>query len=95
MHYGMRKMDVRKPAYQYAAGNKLKYPQHWDENKLAGGEMMRAFLKKYREYITLRNPESTYLARSTSFNKLNVQQFFNNVKAVHMKHGPIPTTQNI
>jgi hypothetical protein len=38
---------VRKLAYQYAAANKLKYPHQWDENKLARGEWMRAFLKKY------------------------------------------------
>jgi hypothetical protein len=94
MHYGMSKMDVRKLAYQYAAANKLKHPQQWDENKLAGGERMRAFLKKYTEHITLRKPESTSLARSTSFNKFNVQEFFNNVKAVHEKHGPFPP-QNI
>jgi hypothetical protein len=51
---------------------------------------MRAVLKKYREHITLRKPESTSLAWSTSFTKFNVQQFFNNVKAVHEKHGPFP-----
>jgi hypothetical protein len=77
MHYGMNKLDVRKLAYQYAAANKLKYPRQWDENKLAGGEWMRAFLKKYGEHISLRKPESTSLAQSTSFKKLNVQQFLN------------------
>jgi hypothetical protein len=51
---------------------------------------MTASLKKYGEHISLRKPESTSLARSTSFNKLNVQQFLNNVKAVHEKHGPFP-----
>jgi hypothetical protein len=90
MHYGMSKLDVHKLAYQYAVANKLKYPHQWDKNKLAGGEWMREFLKKYGEHISLRKPESTYLAQSTSFNKLNVQQFFNNVKAVHEKHGPLP-----
>jgi hypothetical protein len=65
MHYGMSKMDVRKLAYQYAAANKLKHPQQWDENKLAGGERMRAFLKKYTEHITLRKPEST-ISRSVN-----------------------------
>jgi hypothetical protein len=76
MHYGMSKMDVHKLVYHYAAANKLKYPQQWDENKLAGGEWTRAFLKKYREHITLRKPESTSLVQSTSFNEFNVQQFF-------------------
>jgi hypothetical protein len=90
MHYGMSKMDVRTLAYQYAAANKLKYPQQWDENKLAGRKWMRVFLKKYREHITLRKPEYTSLAWSTSFSKFNVQQFFNNVKAIHEKHGPFP-----
>jgi hypothetical protein len=49
---------------------------------------MRAFLKKYGEHISLWKPESTSLAWSTSFIKLNVQQFFNNVKAIREKHGP-------
>jgi hypothetical protein len=51
---------------------------------------VRAFLKKYTEHTNLRKPESTSLARSTSFSKFNVQQFFKNVKAVHEKHGPFP-----
>jgi hypothetical protein len=46
--------------------------------------------QKYGEHISLRKPESTSLARSTSFNKLNVQQLLNNVKAVHEKLGPFP-----
>jgi hypothetical protein len=62
MHYGMIKLDVHKLAYQYAAANKLKYPHQWDENILAGGERMKAFLKKYGEHISIRKPESTSLA---------------------------------
>jgi hypothetical protein len=54
-HYGMSKTDVRKLAYHYwyAAANKLKCPHQWEENKVAGGEWMRASLKKYGEHFSL------------------------------------------
>jgi hypothetical protein len=54
----MSKLDVCKLAYQYAAASKLKYPHQRDENKLAGGDWMRAFRKKYGEHISLQKQES-------------------------------------
>jgi hypothetical protein len=48
---------------------------------------MKAFIKKHREHINLRKPESASLAQSTSYSKFNVQQCFNNLKAVQEKHG--------
>lgn len=52
---------------------------------------MTAFIKKYREHITLQMPESTYFTQSANFIKFNVQQFFNNTKAVNEKHDALPT----
>jgi hypothetical protein len=75
IHYGMSKLDVHKLSYQYALASKLTYLHQWDKNKFAGGEWMRAFLKNNGEHISLQKPESTSVAQSTSFNKLNVQQF--------------------
>ncbi|XP_046393584.1 uncharacterized protein LOC124161317 [Ischnura elegans] len=93
LHYGLTKWEIRELAYQYAKANKVKYPQQWDENQTAGGEWMRNFMKKHEASVALRKPEATSLARSTSFNKFNVQAFFKNVKTVLEKHGPFPAHQ--
>lgn len=90
MHYGLSKKEMRKLAFQYAKANNLNYPQQWDEAQLAGAEWMRGFMKKFSAQISLRKPESTSLARSTSFNRHNVQTFFDNLKKVHEKYGPFP-----
>lgn len=93
MHYGMNKKEMRRLAYQFAKENDVKYPETWDENHLAGCAWLRGFLKKYSNQICLRKPEATSLARSTSFNRVNVQLFFNNLKRVFAKYGPFEPHQ--
>lgn len=82
LHYGLTKMEVRCLAYQFAIANEKKCPPTWKEHKKAGKEWLRYFLKRYHPHLSLRKPEPTSLARSTSFNKANVTSFFNNYKLV-------------
>ena len=49
----------------------------WEENKLAGKEWLRFFIKKYD--LSYRTPEATSLARETAFNRYTVNEFFNNL----------------
>ncbi|KAB0802144.1 hypothetical protein PPYR_04330 [Photinus pyralis] len=93
MHYGLNKNNMRKLAYQFAKENNVIYPQQWDENQLAGVAWLRGFVKKYSNQISLRKPEATSLARSTSFNRANVQTFFTNLKRVYAKYGPFEPHQ--
>lgn len=81
LHYGLTKKDVRYLAYQYAFLNKKKMPDSWNNNKIAGKGWLRYFLARHGK-ISLRKPEATSLARSTSFNKENVALFFKNYKEV-------------
>lgn len=78
LHYGLTKNDARSLAFQYAKANNIEFPEKWNEGQTAGKEWLRCFLKR-RETLSLRKPEATSLARSTSFNKENVKAFFDNL----------------
>lgn len=80
MNYGLTYLQGRELAYQYA--NALeKCPEKWMNNKKAGIEWMKNFMKRH-SVLSLRKPENTSLSRSTSFNKHNVMMFFNNYENV-------------
>lgn len=89
MHYGLTKKGVRDLAYKYAIANKKKCPPNWEMNKIAGEEWMRHFMKRHGE-LSIRKPESTSLARASSFNKTNYGKFMDNLEAIHQRFGPIP-----
>ncbi|CAH1636479.1 unnamed protein product [Spodoptera littoralis] len=80
MNYGLTYLQGRKLAYQYAAALD-KCPEKWLDNKSAGIEWMKNFMKRH-PVLSLRKPENTSLSRSTSFNKHNVMMFFDNYERV-------------
>lgn len=90
MQYGLTKKGVRDLAFKFAKGNKKKIPDTWNEGEIAGEEWMRGFLKRHARELSIRKPEATSLSRMTSFNRTNVGLFYNNIKEVHRKYGPIP-----
>lgn len=82
MHYGLTTVQVRKLAYESL---NLNYPAKWEENKIAGKDWMYGFRKRNPD-LSLRRPENTSAARSFSFNKSSVAEFFNNLKTVLGRH---------
>lgn len=90
MNYGLTKKGVRQLAYRFAIANKKKYPDKWDADKIAGEEWMRCFMRRHGNKLSIRKPEATSLSRLTSFNKTNIDSFFNNLEDVHRRFGPIP-----
>lgn len=64
-------------------------PASWQTNKIAGEDWFAAYMKRHRE-LSIRKPEATSLARTSSFNKTNVAAFFANLKTVldRMHLGP-------
>ena len=60
--------------------NNIAAPVSWEENKLAGKEWFRCFIKKYN--ISYRTPEATSLARAIAFNRYTVNKFFDHLASV-------------
>ena len=66
-------------AYQLATANDLRIPESWNDNKEAGLDWMKHFLKRHRD-LSIRNPEATSIQRMANFNEHNVNLFFNNLE---------------
>lgn len=85
LHFGLTKHRTRKLAYDYSKILNKKIPPSWEINKLAGKEWLIQFRKRWPN-LSLRKPEPTSLARASSFNKTNVQNFFNNYTDVMARY---------
>ncbi|KAF2905691.1 hypothetical protein ILUMI_00475 [Ignelater luminosus] len=81
MFYGLSPRAIRRLAYELAIVNKLQVPKSWTERKMAGESWLATFVKRYQS-LSIRTPKSTSLAKMTSFNKHNVEVFFNKLKQV-------------
>ena len=68
-----------------AVANNIKVPQNWKENKMASIDWQKGFMARNGEGLTLRAPEPTSLARTTAFNKFNIETFFNNLESCYLK----------
>ncbi|XP_018369250.1 PREDICTED: uncharacterized protein LOC108765178 isoform X1 [Trachymyrmex cornetzi] len=81
IYYDITPKEVRKLAYQFAIKNGSKIRDSWNENKMAGEDWYRGFLKRNNSLpIRLK---ATSLSRATSFSKHNVNLFFTNLKTVY------------
>lgn len=92
MNYGLSKKGVRQLAFKYAVANGKSIPETWKDGKIAGEQWMRHFMQRHSNgprALSIRKPEPTSLSRSTSFNKSNVDSFFDNIEDVHKRFGPI------
>ncbi|XP_052741963.1 uncharacterized protein LOC112051831 isoform X2 [Bicyclus anynana] len=85
MFYGLTTKDCRTVAYEMAVLNKIKIPQSWDVNKMAGIDWLKSFRQRHSE-LSLRKPEACSLARATSFNKEVVKAFFDKLQEVYKRH---------
>ena len=83
--HGLSPRAVRQLAFNYAITNKIKCPLNSEENQSAGADWFSAFMKR-NQHLSPRKPESTSLARATSFNPTNVNNFFENLGSVLDKY---------
>lgn len=82
MCYGLDTIECRKLAYEMAVYcNNVNIPKNWEDKKMAGIDWLYGFRKRHTE-LTLRKPEPCSLTRATSFNRHNVNIFFNNLEDV-------------
>ncbi|XP_050506078.1 uncharacterized protein LOC126884227 [Diabrotica virgifera virgifera] len=85
IYFGLSVKEVRKFGYEYAQALKVKFPDSWNQNQIAGEDWFTAYLKRHRT-LAIRTPEATSLARASSFNKENVGKFFSNLQTVLNRH---------
>lgn len=77
MCYGLSYKQMKVLGYDYAKSLKLNMPDSWITNKSAGDDWLYSFMRRHKD-LTIRKPENTSLSRLTSFNKTNVEAFFDN-----------------
>lgn len=92
MNYGLAPKEAMKLAYEFANINNVKLPASWKLKQASGIEWFRLFMKRHPN-LSVRTPEATSLSRATSFNKKNVNDFFENLHEVMTKFSFPP--QNI
>lgn len=76
IYFGLLPIEVRKLAYQCGVQlNAKNIPPSWYQNNMAGTDWFQNFMRR-NAHLSLRTPEATSLSRATSFNKTNVNSFF-------------------
>ncbi|XP_033180906.1 tigger transposable element-derived protein 6-like [Mastacembelus armatus] len=81
LYYGLTPREVRKFAFQLAVTYNITHPQIWNENQMAGPDWFTFFMKR-NPSLSMRSAEATSLTRATSFNRTNVERFFNSLGRV-------------
>ncbi|XP_031335996.1 uncharacterized protein LOC116165574 [Photinus pyralis] len=85
MFYGLTPTAVKRLAYEYAKKNSLKFPDKWEKDQQAGRDWLSGFLKR-NVNLSIRTPEATSLARMTSFNKTNIEPFFDKLQLLIQRY---------
>lgn len=76
--FGLTRSDLRNLAFQYAELNQITHSFNKIDQK-AGNDWMNSFLPRHPE-LSLRLPEKTSAARSSVFNEVNGNKFFDLLK---------------
>lgn len=91
IYFGLLPEEVRKLAYTCAVKFDMpNIPVSWHRNKEAGADWFTGFLKR-NPSLSIRAPEATSAGRASSFNRHNVNEFFNKLGDVILKHNLLPS----
>lgn len=78
--HGLTLDKMKSLAFEFADGNGIQVPINWTKNRRAGKDWAQAFLRRHD--LSLRKPEATSLGRATSFNRVTVNKYFDNLYSV-------------
>ena len=93
MFFGLSPNETRKLAFEYAKTLQKNIPDSWLANSSAGLDWFKGFMKRQRNILSIRIPEATSLSRMTSFNRANVNLFYDNLENLYCRFNFEP--QNI
>lgn len=87
IYYGLTPQNIKLLAYELAIANRhvVAVPDTWINYKIATKDWFTLFMKRH-DRLSIREPEPTSLGRATSFNRTNVDLFFDNLKSVLEKY---------
>ena len=94
MFFGLSPKEVRKLAYQYAISLSLDVPGNWSKQLSAGEDWFSGFMRRHRSEVSVRTPEATSLSIASSFNRINVDLFFDNLESVCRRYNFGPQSIN-
>ncbi|XP_024941863.1 uncharacterized protein LOC112494517 [Cephus cinctus] len=81
IYFGLTKKDVMKLAYELTVKYDLSRPRTSDDNEMASEECFRMFMRRNPQ-LSVRAAQATSLSRTTSFNRINVDAFYDNLATI-------------
>ena len=85
MFFGLSPKATRKLAFEFALDLGKDIPEKWKVRQLAGEDWFSGFMRRHASNISVRTPEATSLSRITSYNRVNVNLFFENLKSLYSR----------
>ena len=81
IYFGLSPKEIRTLAFELTSKYNLKRPATWLENEMAGEEWFHSFMNR-NPLLSVRVAQATNLSRATSYNKTNVEAFYENLQTV-------------
>lgn len=85
MHHDLTMLETRKLANQFGVALRIKVAENWHNNDITSRDWLYGSMQRDKS-LSIRKPETTSLARSTSLNKFNVNKCYLNIAEVLQKY---------
>jgi hypothetical protein len=85
MFFGLSPKETKKLAYELAVHLGKEIPNNWQVNLSAGNDWFSGFMSRNSSLLSIRKPEATSLGRITSFNRTNVNLFYDNLDDLYRR----------
>jgi len=85
MYFGLNSKNIRKLAYEFSVKLDLTIPNSWKQNKEAGPDWIKDFLKR-NPSLSICLPKATSISRAINFNPANLKHFMDKYESILMKY---------